>query len=81
MIIRTTRKRRWEEMEDDYKEKLRKEFEEEKNGYITEIKHLKDTLEIMDDIKAINSQQKEKLRELFEAGIIDQDLHIVDKMD
>ena len=81
MLIRTTRKRRWEEMEDDYRDKLRKEFEEEKNDYITEIKYLKDTLEIMDYIKAINSQQKEKLRESFEAGIIDQDLHIVDKMD
>ena len=48
-----------EEIEDDYRDKHMKEFEEERNDYINEIKHLKDTLEIMDDIKAINSQQKE----------------------
>ena len=77
-VVRTTYKRRLDEMENDYKEKLKSKFEEEeKNVFRDEIEQLKGTAEKFNEVKEINFEQTVKLKELFNARIIDENMQII----
>ena len=78
--LRATRKWRVEEMKWDYKESNKKKFEEEKSKYIEEIENLMEKLEEVHKISLVYIEQKEKLKELYDAGIIGENLKIIKDM-
>ena len=75
--LRATRKWRVEEMKWDYMESNKKKFEEEKSKYIEEIENLMEKLEEVHEISLEYIEQKEKLKELYDAGIIGENLKII----
>ena len=68
-------------MKDDYRDKIKSKFKEEKKVFLDEIEQLKETIENLNEVKEINAEQTDKLKELFEAGIIDGNLQIINKID
>ena len=64
-------------MANDYKEKLKSKFEQEKKVFRDEIEQLKGTVEKLNKVKEINFEQTERLKELFDVGIIDKNMQII----
>ena len=54
--------------------KFKSKFEEEKKAIQDEIEQLKRTVEKLNEVKEINFEQTEKLKKLFDVGIIDENM-------
>ena len=59
------------------RESIKKKFEEEKSKYIEKIENLKEKLEEVQEISMENVEKKEKLKEIYDARIIDENLKII----
>ena len=80
ILVSRTRKRRFEEIEDDYRDSLKKKFEEEKQIYQDEIQDLKLQMKEFDIIKLQNEDAHYKLQALYGAGIIDANSELIGNM-
>ena len=67
-------------MESDYKESIKMEFEKEESKYIEEIQSLKQKLEGVYEVSMEYEDQKQKLKHLYESGIIDENFNAINDM-
>ena len=74
-----TRKRRYEEMENDYKNKKLSNLEKERDLLCAEILNMKNEIMTMESIKIENLENREKLAALFDKGVIDETGEFIEK--
>ena len=67
-----TRKRRYEELENDDRSKKLYDLEKERDILMAEIRGMKDEIMMMESIKIENLENREKLASLYSKGIIDE---------
>ena len=70
VLIRNTRKIKYHEIEDDYRDTLKKKFDKEIEKYEDEIKDLKLQLNELDQLKLQHEDAYDKLQTLYDAEII-----------
>ena len=70
VLIRNTRKIKYHEIEDDYRDTLKKKLDKEIEKYEDEIKDLKLQLNELDQLKLQHEDVYDKLQTLYDAGII-----------
>ena len=80
VLVRTTRKRKYDEIEDDKRDAWEKKFEQETKSYKEEILFLKNQMKELDILKLQNEEAHIKLQELYEAGIIDSNFEPTNNM-
>ena len=80
ILVSRTRKRRWEEMENDQRDAIKKKFEHEIKAYKEEITLLKNQMKEFEILKLQNKDHLEKLQALYSAGIIDSNFEPANEM-
>ena len=71
VLVSRTRKRKYNDIEDDVREEMAKKFEIEKEAYQVEIDCLKTQMKDFNILKLQNDEAYSKLEALYKDGIID----------
>ena len=80
VLVSRTRKRRWEELEDDKRDAFKNKYEHELKTYKDEISSLKGKMKEFDLLKLQNEDSLDKLQALYEAEIINENFEPANEM-